>query len=286
MHHLHARLTERFGRKLSKAFHDDATFRLQAPYTRRPQTEETALPAVSVTLFTDCDGIPADFWIYADEKELSAHGIGNLQTMHEAYGFGDTDFMGYDSVYDEIPKPHRAFVRTWELFKSLAQTIPTVPEFSRTKEQITGHITLCVLALTLLRVLQMQLHLQKIRVTFEDILKAVEEADVLAISADGKNGEFQKPPKFKMPLSKPRLTPSGPDDHRTPEQRLRDALTTYDYPIDRLLSAVGLKPLARFPDAAELAAGLKLKGGYENLAGKRNSRRQAGLAQLNPELRI
>ncbi len=159
----------------------------------------------------------------------------------------------------EIQNRCRTFAEEAELFRLMLRKMPLD---SPVHEE--GHVAVCVLAFTLLRLVQLKLAENKIALSPKSVQSAVAGARVLAMSADGQDGEFMKATAYDFIHC---------DDYRG------ELYEDCDEPIDLILRAVGLEPLEDTLKPAELASKLKLEGGYQKLAGRAVSRFQAAWAK-------
>ncbi len=258
-----------------------------------------ALPGVSVALVTDAMGIPVDFQVFSGAERGAAglpefpaamkakYGIRNMVLLSDGSGTASgllnkdlTGFIAAQSLSGAGRLRACQAAQIGEYFRVMKNGFPVRTENLPAGGHIRGHVTVCVLALIMLRLLQIRLSENSVSMSFADIRKAIAEAEITALSADGQDGIFIKPQKaekIRIPARAPKKSAADKRDRAERGHGVPDA-------IDQILSVTGLEPLNAITGPDGLAKRLKLPDGYRNLVGNAIWRFQAdGMAGTDPK---
>lgn len=160
-------------------------------------------------------------------------------------------------------------------------TVRTV--YVRKKNNIIGHITLCIIALIMTRILEIKLEKCNDRPSLNEIQKAL-KSTVTVISANGTDGLFIKNNAVSNVFTKQNMQ-SLSDEEKFSDPREQavilyiEALKYNKTDIDKIMEAVNLTPLPNLATASQLCDCLKIRGTYQHLIGTANSAIQSAHSQ-------
>ena len=149
----------------------------------------------------------------------------------------------------EIASSYKRQCAIEECFRIMKSHLGLRPMYVWTSNHIRGHVTICVLALLLLRMLQDKLQKQNTPMTIPEICRALKHASVVALPT----GEGEDDVMFLSCERRPSLR-KGREHLSTDEIGAMVAngqITAYG--ITTLMTAVGLQPLPRICSRSELA---------------------------------
>ena len=176
---------------------------------------------------------------------------------------------------DDLMRSYHQLVKIEECFRIMKTNFTVRPVFVRTREHIIGHITLCVIALIISRILELRLERNNHKLSLNEIQEAL-KSRVTAVSSDGNVGIFLKNTEFRNIYTKENMEASVEDENSVDARELAikhyiEQNKYHEQAIDVILSTVGLKPLPYICNVTELCKCLKIRGDYPKLVGAANS---------------
>ena len=183
----------------------------------------------------------------------------------------------------ELMESYHKLVKIEECFRIMKSNFTIRPVFVRKKERIIGHITLCVLALIMTRILEIKLEKCNYRLSVSEIQEAL-KSTVTAVSANGTDGLFIKNNVINNVFTKQNMQSLSEEEKFSDPRELAlnhyiEMLKDSKSDIDQIMEAVNLTPLPNLATAAQLCECLKIRGTYKNLIGAANSAIQSALSQ-------
>ncbi len=176
---------------------------------------------------------------------------------------------------DSLMQSYHQLVKIEECFRIMKTNFTIRPVYVRKREHIIGHITLCVIALIISRMLEIKLERNNHKLSINEIQAAL-NSSITAISSNGIDGFFIKANEFMNIFTEENMRARNDEEKELDCRTL--ALQHYieqnrhrQQPIDLILSAVGLSPLQNMCSAADLCKNLKIKGDYRKLVGAANT---------------
>lgn len=173
-----------------------------------------------------------------------------------------------------ILNSYKSLVRIEDCFRIMKSNFSIRPMFVRNKEHISGHVTVCVMALILLRILQIKLEEKNIEISLDEISKALKDANLQAISANGTDGFFLISEFIDDIYSYKNLNNDQDESYLSPFEKFMENRRQNGSFIEQILKAVDLEPLHGSMTANELSKRLKVKKGYALLVGDEVSQYQ------------
>lgn len=143
--------------------------------------------------------------------------------------------------------------RIEDAFRVMKSNLGLRPMYVRTSDHIRGHITVCVLALLLCRLLQHRLNEQKTPLSINEICYALQSATVAPITLSKEQASFclvgglNRVRKDREQLTTAQI-----------QQKLKDGEIKQTNMPD-IMTAAGLKPLTRVMSLSELATALRVR---------------------------
>jgi len=149
----------------------------------------------------------------------------------------------------EIASSYKRQCAIEECFRIMKSHLGLRPMYVWTSNHVRGHVTICVLALLLLRMLQDKLHKQNTPMTIPEICRALKHASVAVLpTGDGDDDVMFLSCERRPSLRKGREHLSTEEIGAMVANGLIQA-----YGITTLMTAVGLEPLPRMCSRPELA---------------------------------
>lgn len=179
----------------------------------------------------------------------------------------------------DILSSYKKLVRIEDCFRVMKSNFSIRPMFVRNKEHISGHITICVMALILLRILQIKIEESGNKLSVDEISSALRNANIVAHSSNGIDGYFTNAQCHDNIYSIENTKIDPLDPMLTPIDRYINKLKNGQSHIDIILKSVNLASLIGAMNAKDVARSLKVFGGYEQLVGADNCKIQSYMAQ-------
>ncbi len=188
----------------------------------------------------------------------------------------------------ELLSCHHKLVKIEECFRIMKSNFSIRPVFVRKKINICGHITLCVIALIILRLLQIKLEEAGIIMSINQIQTAL-NSTVTAISENGQDGFFIKNNSMdsfisiddwkKLSLEEKKESKAGLLKKYLDEKRYSET------DIDKILKVVDLEPLEGINSPSCVSKKLKIRSNYKRMVGDLLSDVQKVMADsVNPNV--
>lgn len=169
---------------------------------------------------------------------------------------------------DVLNSYHR-LLKIEDCFRIMKSNFSLRPMFVRSKESINGHITLCVLALIMLRLLEIRLSESGHPLTAAEIGTAL-KSTVTAHRDTAQDGYFEKTHVLTdvFTLANMRRDPlTGLSGRQAAESKYVVGYAGNRRPIDWILTVTGLQPLPEICNAGVLCQCLKTRASFRGLVG-------------------
>lgn len=175
----------------------------------------------------------------------------------------------------DIINSYEKLVRIEECFRIMKSNFSIRPMFVRNKSRIVGHITICILALIIIKLLQKELKKNNYSHSINEISKALLNAEVVAHSANGTDGYFTTHTTLDniFTLDNFEKESKSKDRENIVDIFMNKILTEGDT-LSHIMKVVDLEPITGYTTANDLSKKLKLKRGYINLVGDAVSKYQ------------
>ena len=180
---------------------------------------------------------------------------------------------------DDIIGAYKKLVRIEDCFRVMKSNFSIRPMYVRNKEHITGHVTICVMALILLRLLQIKIQQSGHDISVDEIIETLSNANVMAHSNNGCDGFFTNAQCHDNIYSEENRALDKNEPYLTPIDKYIRKLKAKESNLELILKAVGLTPLEGTMTAKEVSSNLKVVTGYERLVGVDNCKIQAEMAK-------
>lgn len=180
---------------------------------------------------------------------------------------------------EEILNSYSKLVRIEECFRIMKSNFSIRPIYLSNHNRIVAHITICVLALIMLRLLQIKLDENNCSMSLNEISSTLLNAEVAAMSNDGIDGFFNVLEDVRDVYTIENLQKDENDEDVDAVEKYIKTFKEKGRAIDRILKVVNLQPLNSVLSSNDLARCLKLKRGYMNLVGDAISRIQKSINQ-------
>ena len=162
-------------------------------------------------------------------------------------------------VPSEIAAAYAEQCRIEECFRIMKSNLGLRPMFVWTSDHIRGHVTICVLALLLLKLLQHKLKTSGHEMSFEEICSALKNACLATLRAKGADGQADA-----IFLSCARRASLRKGREYLSTEEIAAAATQGKIKvagIQEIMTAVGLEPIPHYCNRHELARCLKTRFG-------------------------
>ena len=191
---------------------------------------------------------------------------------------------GEKELKDEaLMESYHKLVKIEECFRIMKSNFTVRPVYVRKKNRIIGHITLCVLALIMTRLLEIKLKKCNYNLSVNEIQEAL-KSTVTAVSTNGTDGMFIKNNVINNVFTKTNMQPKSDEERYSDPRELAvshyiENLKENKSDIDKIMEAVNLTPLPNMATAIQLCDCLKIRGSYQHLIGTTNSSIQNAYSQ-------
>ncbi len=179
---------------------------------------------------------------------------------------------------------HDKLVKIEECFRIMKSNFSIRPVYVRKKINICGHITLCVIALIIMRLMEIKLKDAGTPLTIEQIQTAL-NSTVTAMSNNGKDGLFIKNNEINNFIDiKEWKELSSPEKNNSKESFITSFLNKKKYlqsDIDKILKVVGLEPLCGICSPSTVCQKLKIRSNYQDMIGNLLSDIQSAVYENN-----
>ena len=176
---------------------------------------------------------------------------------------------------EDLMNSYHQLVKIEECFRIMKTNFTIRPIFVRTKTNVIGHITVCVLALIMTRLLEIKLKNAGYKLSLNEIQEAL-QSTVTAVSKNGSEGLFIKNNVINNVFTQENMKSRNLAEKRMNPRTLAinhfvEDINKNKDNIDKILEAVDLLPLPTIGTAPQICKCLKLKGSYQTLIGEANS---------------
>lgn len=169
----------------------------------------------------------------------------------------------------ELLTSHKRLLKIEECFRIMKSNFSVRPVYVRKKINICGHITLCVIALIIMRLLEIKLEEAGTPLTVNQIQEAL-NSTVTAVSKNGKSGLFMKNNSVHNFINIKEWKKLSPEQKREAKDNfVKRFLESKEYlpDIDKILDVVGLEPLDGLNAPSTLCRKLKIRSNYMTMVG-------------------
>ena len=182
---------------------------------------------------------------------------------------------------------HHKLVKIEECFRIMKSNFSIRPVYVRKKINICGHITLCVIALIIMRLLEIKLKDAGTPLTIDQIQTAL-NSTVTAMSNNGQDGLFIKNNEINNFIDiKEWKELASSEKNNSKELFITSFLNDKKYlqsDIDKILKVVGLEPLSGISSPSTVCKKLKIRSNYQDMIGNLLSDIQSAVYENNTYL--
>ena len=179
---------------------------------------------------------------------------------------------------------HHKLVKIEECFRIMKSNFSIRPVYVRKKINICGHITLCVIALIIMRLMEIKLKEAGTPLTIDQIQTAL-NSTVTAMSNNGQDGLFIKNSEMNNFIDiKEWKELSSAEKNNSKESFITSFLNDKNYlqsDIDKILNVVGLEPLSGISSPSTVCKKLKIRSNYQDMIGNLLSDIQSAVYENN-----
>lgn len=155
---------------------------------------------------------------------------------------------------------YKKLVKIEECFRIMKSNFSLRPMYVRLEETITGHVTICVLALIMYRLLELKLQERGIKMSPRQICRALKEARLLAVPTGVNQGWFITGREFEKICRHSDLMEACPTDEDKTSRALKEMDSHSE--LTEILQTVGLRPLRLMNTIGDLNERLKIHSTY------------------------
>ena len=193
----------------------------------------------------------------------------------------------------EILAAYKRLVKIEDCFRVMKSTFSIRPMYVRQYEHINAHCLLCVLALNLLRVIELKLNDKNEGLNPNDISQALSSAKLVMLPTGADEPLFINCKEFNDIYTKERVKPGRSkaginelnDVAKIRDEYIRERTENTDR-LDRILQALDLTPLPLYATLNQVQKALKIRISVDKMIDPTLSAVRAILSQENPSKKI
>lgn len=193
----------------------------------------------------------------------------------------------------EILAAYKRLVKIEDCFRVMKSTFSIRPMYVRQYEHINAHCLLCVLALNLLRVIELKLNDKNEGLNLNDISQALSSAKLVMLPTGAEEPLFINCKEFNDIYTKERVKPGRSkaginelnDVAKIRDEYIRERTENTDR-LDRILQALDLTPLPLYATLNQVQKALKIRISVDKMIDPTLSAVRAILSQENPSKKI